>query len=287
MAIDNFIPEVWSAQLLQALDKAHVYASPMVINRDYEGEISAMGDTVRINSVGDITVSSYTKGTPISDPEELVGTEQTLVIDQAKYFNFHVHDLDSAQQNPKVMGEAMRRSAYKLRDSIDTYIASLYSDAALTSGLGTDASALVPSTNTSGTTVYDYFVDMGVLLDENDCPSQDRFVVIPPWVHGRLLKDNRFVNYGTDMNRQTAAEGNVGRAAGFEVMVSNNVPNTSGALYKVIAGHYSAWSFASNLTEIQAYRPEAHFSDAVKGLAVYGAKVVRPNCLALATMSKS
>ena len=79
----------------------------------------------------------------------------------------------------------------------------------------------------------------------------------------------------------------MGRAAGLEIMVSNNVPNTAGAKYKVLAGHRIAWSYASQVTKVEAYRPESRFADAVKGLHIYGGKVVRPNCLAVGTFSKA
>jgi hypothetical protein len=278
---------VWSASLLSALQNAHVYGSPVVINRDYEGEIANFGDTVKINSIGDPTIKDYTRDTDIDQPEALQDAGQTLVIDQQKYFNFAVDDVDQVQTKPKVMAEAMSRAAYKLRDKTDVFLASLYTDAGLTSGLGTDGSALVPSLNTTGTTMYDYMVDMGVLLDEQNCPGDSRWIILAPWQHGLLLKDVRFVSYGTDANRAVLATGNVGRAAGFEIMVSNNVPNTSGAKYKVLAGHRIAWTMAEQIIKTEAFRPERRFSDALKGLHVYGGRIIRPNCLALGTFSKT
>lgn len=110
MAFDNFIPEIWSARLLAHLDKVHVYANLM--NRDYEGEIKAYGDTVHINQISDITINDYTGEDFADAPEELDGTQQVLVIDQAKYFNFQIKDIDNAQSNPKLMDAAMLRAAY-------------------------------------------------------------------------------------------------------------------------------------------------------------------------------
>src|SRR5574344_2712628 len=117
MAIDNFIPKIWSARMLQYLDKAHVYAN--AVNRDYEGEIKAYGDTVKINSVGAITIGDYTKNTDIADAETLTDAQVELKIDQAKYFNFCVDDIDKAQQNPKVMDTAVNRASYGLADVSD------------------------------------------------------------------------------------------------------------------------------------------------------------------------
>src|SRR4051812_37241322 len=110
MALDNFIPNVWAGSILRALYTSLVYAQPQIINRDYEGEIAAAGDTVRINMIGDVTVSDYTKNTDIASPETLTDAQLSLKVDQAKYFNFQIDDIDAAQQKPKVMGEASLRA---------------------------------------------------------------------------------------------------------------------------------------------------------------------------------
>src|SRR5690349_11635768 len=122
MSLDNFNPEIWAAELNRAYERSLVYANPAVINRDYEGDIQAAGDTVRINSVGDPTIGDYTKNTDMSAVETLTDAQATLLIDQQKYFNFAVDDIDAAQQKPKVMAEAMGRAGFGLRSSVDTYI---------------------------------------------------------------------------------------------------------------------------------------------------------------------
>ena len=114
MSLNNFIPAVWSAQLLTDLQKSLVYAN--LCNRDYEGEIRAFGDQVKINSIGDVTIGSYTKNTDISAAETLTDAQRILIINQAKYFNFQIDDIDKAQQTPKVMSAAMQKAAYGLAD---------------------------------------------------------------------------------------------------------------------------------------------------------------------------
>ena len=121
----TFIPTVWAARLLSALEKELVYGQTNVSNRDYEGDIRVAGNTVKIASVGDVTVDNYTKDTPIGDPQILTDTAQTMLIDQQKYFHFFVDSVDRAQQNVNTLDEAMRRSAWKLRDAADSYIAGL------------------------------------------------------------------------------------------------------------------------------------------------------------------
>lgn len=280
MALDSFIPAIWSGAILRTLDNALVYNSPTVVNRDYEGEIRNMGDRVKINSVGRITVKAYTKGTDIADPEELTSAQQELVIDQGDYFNFQVDDVDATQTKPKVMATAMSDAAYEIAAAADSFIATTMFAAIPTANkIGTVASAK-SDLGTAGVP-YGYLVDLGVLLSEKNTPENGRFVVVPPWFHGELLKDERFVSFGTDANRATLTNGMVGRAAGFDIMQSNAVPSTSStAAFRIMAGHRIATSFANQISSVEAFRMEKRFSDAVKGLHVYGGKVVRPSNLA-------
>lgn len=283
MALD-FIPTVWAARLLVALDKALVYGQPGVVNRDYEGEIREAGNTVKIASIGDVTIDDYTKDTDISDPESLTDAEQSLLIDQQKYFNFFVDSVNRAQQNVNVLDEAMRRSAWGLRDVADSFLAGIMS-AAVPAG-NTIGSTGTPEVPTSAT-AYEYLVDLGVLLDQSNVPTEGRFCVVPSWFHGMMLKDARFVSAGTAKTDAVLQNGEVGEAAGFRLLKSNNVPNTSGAKYKIIAGHSIATAYAEQILDLVTYKPEKRFGDAVKGLHVYGGKVVRATGLAMLIADKA
>lgn len=287
MALNNFIAEIWSAQLLVALKKSLVYGSDLVINKDYSGEIKKMGDTVRINSIGDPAIFDYVKNAPIGNPQQLSSAQSTLTISKAKGFNFMVDDVDAAQSNINVMGEAMNRSGYRLKDGADQFIAAQYVEAA--NALYSDGSPYVP-TITAGSgfnDAYDRLIDMDVALDENNVPEDGRWAIVPPWYEGLLLKDNRFVGYGTDKNRAAMENGMIGRVGGLTVLKSNNVPNTNATKYKLLAGHSMAWSFAEQINEVEAYRHQQFFSDAVRGLYLYGARVVRPEALVVLTANKS
>ena len=287
MAINNFIPAVWSAQLLTALRKNLVYAN--LCNRDYEGEIRAYGDQVKINSLGDVSVGQYSKNTDISAAQTLTDAQRILEINQSWYFNFQIDDVDKAQQKPKVMEEAMRNAAYALADKADQYVAGLYTEISGTNTIGSDASpiSIAVAAGQSTAAAYEKLVDLAVKLDEANVPKAARWVVLPPWYHGILLKDSRFISAGTLKTDEVLANGFVGRAAGFDIYTSNNVPNTSNALYKVISGYSGAWSYAEQIADVEAYRPERRFADAVKGLHLYGAKVTRPLGLALMVCSKA
>jgi hypothetical protein len=276
MALE-FIPTVWAARLLVALEKALIYGQTNVCNRDYIGEVKKFGNTVKIGGIGPVAVDTYTRNVDINDPEVLTDSVTTLLIDQAKYFNFVVDSVDRAQQNVNVLDEAMRRAAWSLRAEADVYIAGLMADAIESANvLGTAETPIVPTKDDA----YEYLVDLGVLLDQGNVPTNDRFVVVPAWFHGLLLKDDRFVRSGTVYGDRRLKNGEVGEAAGFTILKSNNVPNNAGEEFEIIAGHPLGTTYVEQVLDVQTYKPEKRFGDAVKGLHVYGSKVVDPTCLA-------
>jgi hypothetical protein len=221
----------------------------------------------------------------MSSPETLSDDTRQLEITEAKYFNFQVDDIDKTQQTPKIMDQAMANAAQGLKNIADKFIAGHYTDAGST--IGSDATPETPTIQGA----YELLVDLSTALDEKDVPEAGRFVVIPPWYEGLLLKDDRFVKSG-DMNSAIRLlNGQVGQAAGFNVLKSNNAPHVaagSGVLdnFKIIAGHNIAWSYAEQINSVEAYRPEKRFADAVKGLHLYGAKTVRPEALAVLSAAR-
>ena len=164
MAVTTFIPELWSARLLYALDKAHVATN--LVNREYQGIIANQGDTVHINSIGAITVKDYTKNTDIADPDALTTTEQTLVIDQCKYFNFQVDDVDNVQAAGDLVDTAMSRAAYSLADVADAYL--LKTIAAGAASGNTVGAASGPIALTAAN-VYENIVKLRTKLDKAAC----------------------------------------------------------------------------------------------------------------------
>ncbi|KZE69560.1 P22 coat protein - protein 5 domain protein [Paenibacillus jamilae] len=276
MSVQNFIPTIWSARLNESLKKNLVYGN--VVNTDYEGEIKGQGSTVKINSIGAVTIGNYDKVAGIGNPQELDATQKTLVIDQAKYFNFQVDDVDAAQANVNLLDGGIVEASYGLANVVDQYLAGFYTEVKAENTIGNDTAPIIPTSSTA----YDLLIDLGVLLDENNVPETERFVVVPAWYYGLLLKDARFTK---DPN--VIRTGYVGDIDGMTVYKSNNVPNTTGAKYKIIAGHKSAISFAGQVDSVEAFRPEKQFLDAVKGLQVFGAKCIKPEALAVLTANKS
>ncbi len=366
MAIDNFIPQLWAGSILQNLQKAQVFGSPVMVNRDYEGEISAGGDTVNIQALGAVNVIDYTKNTDLSALQVMDDSTQQLLIDKQKAFNVFLDDIDVAQQKPKLRGEITREAAYALSDTADTLIAAAMA-AGVTAGnvLGSADEPIHPT----ATTAYEYLVDLGVLLDEANVPSAGRWAAIPPWIEGLLLKDDRFVAGGGSNGEARLQNGVIGQAAGFTVLKSNNSPagaqaavtlSTSAAADDIIdatahgfaidqeiefatltggtgltaltsyfvvatsfaantfrvaatrggaaidfstditagtarpvasnvllAGSRMATSFADQIVKTEAVRNTARFGDNLRGLHVYGIKVVRPTALAAVHVSRA
>jgi hypothetical protein len=275
--IDSFVPELWSAAILTKLQKALVFGQAGVVNRDYEGEISQYGDTVHVNAVTDLTVGDYTKHTDI-DVEPLVTADQTLTISQSKYFAFEIDDIEArqARDNGALVSEVSSRAAYLLGDAADQFLA-----AQMKAGVAS-GNVLPDATLGSAGDAYGTLIDLMVKLDQVNVPRQGRWIVVPPAFHGRLLGDDRFVRVDASGTSEGLRNGIVGRALGFDILVSNNVPTGDATVPGpvLIAGHPMATSYAEQIAKTEATRVEKRFADMVKGLHLYGAKVFRGDCLA-------
>ena len=235
MAIDRFIPEIWSAQLLVALQKSLVFAQPAITNRNYEGEIASFGDTVKITSISDPTIGTYTPNTTVITPENLTDAQRNLTIDQAKYFSFEVDDVEKRQARGDVMSEALNRAGYKLRDLVDQYIAAFYTSVPTANKVNSGSAVAV--TAADPTALYDdVLVPLSVKLDEANLPTEGRWVVLPPWLYGRGLSDDRFIRADASGTTTGLRNGFIGQAAGFDLYKSNNVVNVTGDDYAVLAG---------------------------------------------------
>ena len=282
MAIEHFIPEVWAARVLEFLNKSLVYGN--VVTREYQSDVMKYGDTININSFATPTIGDYTKNGSAGAPQTLTSSTQALSINQAKFFNFEIDDIDTAQQTPKIMDDAMSQAAYGLRDKMDSFIAGLHTGVAAANivGLGNDTTPVVPTS----TTIYGYFTTAGMLLDEANIPAAGRWVIIPPWMKKMLLDSGELLR-DTAYGDQVLQSGMFGSIAGFNVYVSNNVDNTAGAEYKVMFGYPRAIALAEQVNGVEAFRPEASFSDAMKGLHVYGGKLIQATGIAVMTADKA
>lgn len=272
MALSYFIPTVWSETLYRELDREYIGVKNC--SRDFEGDIKNVGDTVKIVGVSPVSVFTYTKNTNMSAPSELTDSVRQLQINVAKAFNFIIDDIDKAQSSPKLMKEAMHHAASALANEADSYVYGLYSDVV------SDYTKKNVGLTTAG--VIDWLLDVKKSMLERDVPgNEDIILEVSPAVAAKIIKA-KILN-GTD-NTDVLDKGCVGTFMGFRVYVSNNIKSatetttgsTTGTFYKCFARTKRAITFAEQLNEIEAYRPEFRFADAVKGLHLYGAKIVYP-----------
>ncbi len=266
MAISHFIPTIWSENLYSALNKKYVAVANC--SRDYEGEIRNCGSVVKICGVGNVTVSDYTKNTDMSTPQALSDTVKELTIDQAKYFNFQIDDVDKVQCTPKLLDAAMANAADTLSDAADKYVFSLAATAA----------NIITSDETTVDNIMDLIISARQKLYEKNVSDSSNVVLeISPAVASLLYKAK--INLSSD-NAETLESGCIGSIGGCKIFVSNNVVSEedgSTTYYKCMMRTKRAIAFAEQLSEIDAYRPEKRFADAVKGLHLYGATVVYPD----------
>jgi hypothetical protein len=280
MAVTNFVPDLWSAKLLVALRKAAVAGN--LVNRDYEGEIAREGDSVKITSINDVTIGTYTAHTDIT-VEDIDDATRSLLIDQAKYFAVELDDIEKAQYKKggkSPLDQAVQNAAYQLRDVADAFLLTTMNAGA--QGTGNDLGTV--AIHTTKQNLYDAIVDLGVVLDEDNVPEEERFVVVSPSLHGRLQKLDTFVAAGDARGAEVRTNGFIGQVAGLDIYKSNNLPAVTdvaatGGL--AIAGYRGATTFAEQIASVEAARMEKRFADMVKGLHLYGAKVVRPTALAV------
>lgn len=273
MAINNFISTVWSETLYEELDKQ--YVAVRNCNRAFDGDISEMGSRVKICGVGEVNVFDYTKNTDMGEVQTLSDTVVELDIDRARAFNFQIDDVDRAQSNPRLMQAAMKVAASALANDADSYVFSLYNT------VGSEKT--VTDANVTAESIIDDIIAARELLYEGNVGDNSEIVIeVSPQIASLILKAK--VNLSNDAADAALEKGVLGSIAGCKIYVSNNVKTVEGSAsvrHKCFVRTKRAIAFADQLSEINAYRPEHRFADAVKGLHLYGAKVIYPNELVL------
>jgi hypothetical protein len=293
-----FLPKIYSKKVLNFFKKASVVEA--ITNTDYAGEISAFGDSVRIIKEPVISVSDYTRGSDTT-ATKLTDQELTLVVDSAKAFKFIVDDIETNMSHVNFKEVATSSAAYALRDSYDAaVIASMFSGVS-TSGpdhvLGADASAATQSmgahqvgsnsidltgSDGTGTDPLDVMAFMAKLLDEQSVPEEGRWFVAPPSFYNELSQSgSKLLSVDFNAGQGSIRNGLVssGKLRGFDMYKSNNVAAASTATGKILAGHISSTATAQTIISTEVLRDPTSFGDIVRGLHVYGAKVLRPEAL--------
>jgi len=309
----TFIPAVWSAKL-----NAKFYATsvmPELANTNWQGEISGMGDKVIIHTAPSITVSNYTAGSGVSYQAPTPDTQE-LVIDKGKYFAFQVNDVLAYQAQPNLIDVFSGDAAQQMRVAIDsniiynTFSGGAAANKGATAGaksasynLGTDAAPVVLTPNNVLATI----LAMASVLDEQNIPDGDRWLVIDPYTRQLLLQSPLAQAQLMGDSTSPVRNGLIGSIDRFKVYVSNQLPKaisgsstpwlsgdgsensvTSSSGLKrraLIAGHKSAVTFASQITKMETVRNPNDFGDYIRSLNVYGFKVVKDTALSLAVVA--
>lgn len=292
----NFIPEIWAGKLIENFYDATVLSA--ISNTDYEGSIKSMGDKVNIRTTPTLAILDYTKGMTLS-VQRPDNPKIELHINKGKYWQAVADDVDKVQSDINLMDTWSKDASEQMKITIDQdVLPGMLSDiSALNQGttagaktssfnLGSTGSPLTVSKDGAGGTVSitDLIIDIGTVLDEANCPEGDRFLVLPAKAINLIkkseLKDASLSGDGTSIMRN----GRIGMVDRFTIYMSHNLLNSSGKHY-CVAGTKRGLTFASQLTEMETLRAESTFGTLIRGLQVYGYKVVKPEALAQTVIS--
>jgi len=301
----NFSPVIYSKKVQSAFRKNSICED--ITNSDYFGEIANFGDTVRIIKEPEITVKEYARGTQVT-PQDLEDDDFSLVIDKANYFAFKIDDIEEAHSHVNFESMATDRAGYRLKDQFDQEVLGYltgFKQATLSANAGTarvaaDKSGTDPIAGAAANGLLasmliarNSFVSR--LLDQQNVDRDGRWVVVDPVFAEQLndenskLLNNDFSSGNTDILRNGRIIS--GLIRGFRVYMSNNLPsigtgpatidtNGSSAHYgAIVAGHDSAVATASQIEKVESYRDNDSFADIVRGMHLYGRKVLRPEAL--------
>ena len=290
-----FLPKVYSNQVLNFFRKASV--AEAITNTDYAGEIAAFGDTVRIIKEPEITVDQYERGQAIT-ATKLTDQEVTLIIDIANAFKFIVDDIETNMSHVNFRDVATSSAAYALRDAFDSgVIATMFSGVSASSPnhvLGSDNATDLAAGTFDGTGNLDIGFDssehdpidvlghMARLLDEQNVPEEGRwFLASPDFYEVLASSSSKLLSVDYNAGQGSIRNGLVssGLLRGFNMYKSNNIAATSNAAGKCLAGHISSTATAQTITNTEVLRDPDSFGDIVRGLHVYGAKVLRSEAL--------
>lgn len=290
-----FLPKVYSKQVLNFFRKASV--AEAITNTDYAGEISGFGDTVRIIKEPTITVYQYERGQDVTQTK-LTDQEVTLIVDTANAFKFIVDDIETNMSHVNFRDVATSSAAYALRDAFDEgVIATMFSGVSSSSPdhvLGSDnATDLAAGTfdgtgnldigfGTSEHDPIDVMARMARLLDEQNVPEEGRWFLASPDFYEQLAQSSsKLLSVDYNAGQGSIRNGLVssGKLRGFNMYKSNNIASTTNAAGKCLAGHISSTATAQTITSTEVIRDPSSFGDIVRGLHVYGAKVLRGEAL--------
>lgn len=287
MSVTSFIPKAWASALQVPFEKALVYADPAIASTQFQPLLANSGNSVEINTIGAGAVREHDRNTDLTY-DDLSVTSTTLVMDQEDYYGFRVSDVDKLQAAGDFQSAATEQHAIAMANKVDKFLAAqLAADAGKKlTGLTVFDGADFYRPATGQTTAWDTIRAIVKELDKVSAPSTSRWAVVGPEFASALLADRRVTDAsvtGTDTVARTGLIATIPHL-GISVRVSNNAPTTA-AKETVIAGVPGALAFASQLRTMEAFRDTNRFGDIVRGLQVYGGKVIRPEGIVTAQIA--
>lgn len=290
-----FLPAVYSKKVLNFFRKSSVVEG--ITNTDYAGEITAFGDTVRIIKEPEITVYQYERGQDVT-ATKLTDQEINLVVDTANAFKFIVDDIETSMSHVNFKEVASSSAAYALRDAYDQgVLVTMFSGVSASSPnhiLGSDNATDLAAGTFDGTgnldigfasgehDPIDVLSHMARLLDEANVPEEGRWFLANPEFYEQLVQtSSKLMSVDFNAGQGSIRNGLVssGKLRGFDMYKTNNIAATSNAAGKCIAGHMSSTCTAQTIVNTEVIRDPDSFGDIVRGLHVYGSKVLRPEAL--------
>lgn len=270
MAITNFIPTLWEARLLANFHTASVAdvitTAPTQI---------LPGKKVVFNRVGDVTVKDYDPAAPSVTYDGLTTPKVELNLTQYKQFAFKLSDVEAVQAAGDVLDATTADAAASVQETIDKFVLSQYTGAHADNLIGDDTTPIA----LDKTNAYDYIVDLGTKLSKKRVPRAGRYVVVNSDVIGLLSKDDRFTRIPQILANGVVSNANIN---GMTVIESEDVANVAGK-YKFMVVGAGGLGYGKQLDKIEALRLQDDFADAVRGLYVYGATVLRSEAMAVLT----
>ncbi|WP_043737671.1 P22 phage major capsid protein family protein [Nocardia asiatica] len=262
MAFEHFIPELWSAQLLDRWTQMAVF--PQLVNREYEG-LATKGNTVHITGVVAPQVKDYKAAGRTTSADEISDTGVDLLIDQEKSFDFYVDDIDRVQVAGSLEAYTEAAGDSLVEDS-DRFIADMLVE------LGTELTGAAP---TNGDAAFNLIRDARKKLNKSNVPAAGRVLACNAEFEALLLgADSKLTSFDTSGDTQGLRQATVGSLLGFRIVTTNHLPSVDDPQF--VAWSPRAAAYVSQIDEIEGMRAQNKFADRVRGLHVYGGNVIRP-----------
>ena len=288
LANGNFSPIIYSQKVQKFFRTASVIEA--ITNTDYAGEIEAYGDTVNIIKEPTISVSAYSRGAVV-DAQDIIDDQIQLIVDQANAFSFKVDDIEERHSHVNFESVATSSGAYALKNAYDTNVIAAMVAGVSSSGpdhlLGADSgSGQDQDVGFASGEIdpVDTISKFNRLLNVSDVPEENRWFLAGPEFVEQLGQASSKLMSDTTGNATPLRNGKVlsGKIMNMDVYMTNNFAASSTSnFYKVLGGHMSSTATANHIAKIEVIRHPETFSDVVRGLHVFGRKVLRPEGLIL------